>query len=76
MYLIERKLNYKESFEVKVEEMVAQNYYPINSWIALFNFQPDALHAKPKDDIQSIALINDRSQGGSSIHVGELEVMI
>ena len=31
MYLIERKLNYTESFEVKVEEMVAQNYYPINS---------------------------------------------
>ena len=49
-------------------EPVAGNYYPVNSHIYLTDDQsnPEVL----------LALINDRSQGGTSLHDGELELMV
>ena len=49
-------------------EPVAGNYYPVNSHMYLTDDQPNP-------EIL-FALINDRSQGGTSLHDGELELMV
>jgi len=47
-----------------LEEPVASNYYPINSAIFI------------KDQQMYITIVNDRAQGGSSLHDGEIELML
>ena len=49
-----------------LEEPVASNYYPINSWISMSN---------QKDD-RSVTLLTDRSAGASSITDNSIEVML
>ena len=63
---LQRKLNYRPTWDLQVTEPVSGNYYPINSHIYLTDSGQD----------QVVALINDRSQGGTSLRDGELELMI
>ncbi|CAF3855565.1 unnamed protein product [Rotaria magnacalcarata] len=60
----ERKRDYRPSWNYTVYESVSGNYYPIPSrvWI--------------KDNQRQMTILTDRSEGGSSMHDGSVELMI
>lgn len=62
--IITRRRNYRT-----VSEPVAGNYYPVNA--QLFIRDEETLSMR-----RQLTLVNDRSQGGSSIHDGSLELML
>jgi len=64
--MLERKRDFRPTWKLTVHEEIAGNYYPVNSRIAI------------KDDKQDIhmTVLNDRSQGGSSIKDGSVELMV
>ncbi|KAJ3614411.1 hypothetical protein NHX12_017985 [Muraenolepis orangiensis] len=62
--VLQRKKDFRPTWNLRQTEPVAGNYYPINS------------RAFIKDDEDQLTLVTDRSQGGSSIHNGSLEVML
>ncbi|KAF2883456.1 hypothetical protein ILUMI_22698 [Ignelater luminosus] len=64
--LIKRVRDYRPTFNYTNEEPVSGNYYPITSRIVL----------KDKERNLELAVLNDRAQGGSSLHNGELELMV
>uniref|UniRef100_A0A1W7RA88 Alpha-mannosidase n=1 Tax=Hadrurus spadix TaxID=141984 RepID=A0A1W7RA88_9SCOR len=61
-----RIINYRPTWKLNVTEPVSGNYYPVNSRIYI------------KDVTKGIqvTVLTDRSQGGSSLHNGSLELMI
>ena len=64
----ERILNYRPYYNFtpvleKLHQNVTSNYYPINSAISL------------KDGSRQFTVMNDRAQGGSSLHPGQIEFM-
>jgi lysosomal alpha-mannosidase len=64
--LLERKRDFRPTWKLTVNEEIAGNYYPVNSRIAIKDV---------KQDIQ-MTVLNDRSQGGSSIKDGSVELMV
>eukprot|EP00091_Calanus_sinicus_P011860 TRINITY_DN26768_c0_g1_i1.p1 TRINITY_DN26768_c0_g1~~TRINITY_DN26768_c0_g1_i1.p1 ORF type:complete len:158 (-),score=28.94 TRINITY_DN26768_c0_g1_i1:25-429(-) len=62
--MIQRKRNSRPTYEVNSEEPTSQNYYPVNSQILI------------KGDSEELAVLVDRSQGGSSLKDGCLELML
>ena len=64
--LIKRQKNHRDTWKYTITEPISGNYYPITSRIII------------KDQQQNIqlAVLTDRSQGGSSINDGSMEVMI
>ncbi|XP_050429142.1 lysosomal alpha-mannosidase-like isoform X2 [Adelges cooleyi] len=63
--MLQRVLNYRSSFDLKQNaENISGNYYPITSRIMFTNGQT------------LFAVLNDRAQGGSSLDVGEIELMV
>ncbi|CAF4737494.1 unnamed protein product [Rotaria sp. Silwood1] len=62
--VLERKRDYRPTWNYTVTETVSGNYYPINSrvWI------------KEKD--RQFTVLTDRSEGGSSIQDGSIEIMV
>jgi len=62
--MLKRTRDYRETWTIDLQEKIAGNYYPINSKIAI------------EDSTHRLAVINDRSQGGSSIFDGTLELMV
>lgn len=63
--MMKRVLNYRPSFALKENvENVSGNYYPITSRISL------------TDQQTRFSILNDRSQGGSSLQDGEIELMV
>uniref|UniRef100_A0A8C5AWH7 Lysosomal alpha-mannosidase n=1 Tax=Gadus morhua TaxID=8049 RepID=A0A8C5AWH7_GADMO len=56
--------DFRPTWDLRQTEPVAGNYYPINS------------RAYIKDDKDQLTVVTDRSQGGSSIHDGSLEIML
>jgi lysosomal alpha-mannosidase len=63
---IERKLNFRKTWNLEAKEKVSSNYYPITSWIFI------------RDLIKNLQLtvLPDRAQGGSSLTDGSVELMI
>jgi hypothetical protein len=61
----ERKLNYRPSWNFTTEQPVSANYYPVNSAIAMRD-QHGML----------ISVQNDRTQGGSVLKAGRIEMMV
>lgn len=59
-----RKRGYRPSWNLTEYEWVAGNYYPINAAMYI------------EDDKSSLAVVVDRSQGGSSLANGCVEIMI
>ncbi|XP_050297666.1 lysosomal alpha-mannosidase-like [Anthonomus grandis grandis] len=65
--MIERILNYRPTYSYNhTYEPIASNYYPVTSNILI------------RDEKQNleVAILNDRSQGGSSLAEGEIELMV
>lgn len=63
--MLKRVLNYRSSFNLKENvENVSGNYYPITSRITLTDMRTQ------------FSVLNDRSQGGSSLRDGEIELMV
>lgn len=62
--MLKRKRNYRETWKVNIQEIIAGNYYPVTTKIAI----EDAKHR--------LAVLTDRAQGGSSIFDGTLELMV
>jgi alpha-mannosidase len=59
-----RKRNFRPSWDLDVFEPIAGNYYPVNAAIYI------------EDSLAALALLVDRSQGGTSIVDGSIEVMV
>ena len=64
---LERRRNYRPTWPINVTEPVASNYYPINSHIYITNGGGSSAF---------VALVTDRSQGGTSLQDGQLELMV
>jgi catechol 2,3-dioxygenase-like lactoylglutathione lyase family enzyme len=66
MELQQRIVNFRPTWDLKVTQPIAGNYYPVQSTILI---NDTTTH-------ESLAVIPDRSQGGASISQGEVELMI
>ena len=64
--MIKRVRDFRETWKLNQSEEVAGNYYPVNSRIYL----------RDEKAGNQITLMTDRSQGGSSIEDGSLELMV
>lgn len=62
--ILERRRNYRPTWNLTQTEPIAGNYYPVNSRIFI------------KDHEAQLTLLTDRSQGGSSIADGSVELMV
>ncbi|EDV98984.1 lysosomal alpha-mannosidase isoform X2 [Drosophila grimshawi] len=62
--MLKRQRNHRETWNVKLQERVSGNYYPVTTKIAL------------EDTTARMAILTDRAQGGSSLQDGELELMV
>lgn len=61
-----RIINFRPAWNLTVFEPAAGNYYPINSFIRIQDVKTNG----------SITVLTDRSQGGSVLREGEIEIMI
>ncbi|KAJ9591913.1 hypothetical protein L9F63_001515, partial [Diploptera punctata] len=64
--LLERKRDYRPTWNLEVTEPVSGNYYPITSKILI----------RDSEKAQELAIFTDRAQGGSSVNDGQLELMV
>jgi len=64
--MLKRVKNYRPTWNLKLEELIAGNYYPVTSKIAL------------KDEKKQLKLnvLVDRAQGGTSLEDGVIELMV
>ncbi|KAM9769135.1 lysosomal alpha-mannosidase [Menidia menidia] len=62
--VLQRKKDFRPTWNLKQSEPIAGNYYPINS------------RAYIKDESDQLTVVTDRSQGGGSIQNGSLEIML
>ena len=62
--MLERILNYRPTWDFQSSEPTSQNYYPVNSRIFI------------KDAVDQVTVLTDRSQGGTSMNQGQIEVMV
>ncbi|KAG8450230.1 hypothetical protein GDO86_002757 [Hymenochirus boettgeri] len=62
--IMKRRRNTRETWNLNQTEPVAGNYYPVNSRIYI------------KDKYAQLTVLTDRSQGGSSIKDGSVELMV
>jgi len=64
--ILERKRNFRPTWKLNQTEKVAGNYYPVNSRIFI----------RDKSRNVQLTVLTDRSQGGSSIEDGSIELMV
>lgn len=64
--MLKRKLNFRETWDVKLEEPVAGNYYPVTTKLSI----------EDKDKNLRLSALTDRAQGGSSLNEGDIELMV
>ncbi|XP_078541425.1 lysosomal alpha-mannosidase [Lissotriton helveticus] len=62
--ILERRVDYRETWTLNQTEPVSGNYYPVNSRIYI------------KNKKVQLTVLTDRSQGGTSITNGSLELMV
>ena len=68
--ILTRKRNYRPTWQLNQTEFVSGNYYPINSRIFIRD-EDSSSQVK-----RQLTILNDRSQGGSSINDGSIEIML
>ncbi|CAH0730858.1 unnamed protein product, partial [Brenthis ino] len=62
--MLKRTLNQRPQYNVTLREPIAGNYYPVTNEIYI------------QDDNTRIVILTDRSQGGSSLEEGSIELML
>ncbi|XP_034666347.1 lysosomal alpha-mannosidase isoform X1 [Drosophila subobscura] len=62
--MIKRRRNQRDTWNLKLNEEVSGNYYPVTTKIAL------------EDGTARMAILTDRAQGGSSLQDGAIELMV
>lgn len=62
--MLRRRRNSRDTWTVKLKERIPGNYYPVTTKIAI------------EDGNKRLAVLTDRSQGGSSMADGTLELMV
>lgn len=62
--VLKRQRNHRDTWDVKLDEKIAGNYYPVTAKIAV------------EDDQARLAVLTDRAQGGSSLIDGSVELMV
>lgn len=62
--MLKRERNHRDTWNVRLEEKIAGNYYPVTARIAI------------EDDETRFALLTDRAQGGTSLYNGSIELMV
>lgn len=62
--MLKRVRNHRETWDADIYEKESGNYYPVTSKIAI------------EDDVNRLAVLNDRAQGGSSLFDGVVELMV
>lgn len=62
--MMQRKLNSRPTFQMDTSEPAAGNFFPVNKMIMI------------NDSTTTVAVLNDRSQAGTSLKNGEIELMI
>lgn len=62
--ILKRRRDHRDTWPVNMLEKIAGNYYPVTTKIAI----EDANHR--------MAILTDRSQGGSSLYDGSIELMV
>lgn len=73
--ILKRKRNYRPTWNLNQTEKISGNYYPVNSRI----FIRDELKRNTRhltNELRQLTLVTDRSQGGSSIQDGSIEIML
>ena len=63
---LQRRKNYRPSWNLEVYEPVAGNYYPVNA----------AIYIEDESKTSGMAIAVDRSQGGASLRDGSIELMV
>ena len=61
-----RVIDFRPSWNYTVYEPTAGNYYPVNSFIGVQDINTN----------KTVVVLSDRSQGGSVLRQGEIELMI
>ena len=64
--MLKRTRNYRPTFDYTNEEPIAGNYHPVTSRIVL----------KDEEQGLELAILTDRSQGGTSLEDGQVEIMV
>ncbi|KAL1490679.1 hypothetical protein ABEB36_013334 [Hypothenemus hampei] len=65
--MIKRRVNYRPTYSYNSSvEPIASNYYPVTSKIVIEDVEQDL----------RVAVLNDRSQAGSSLEEGQIELMV
>lgn len=64
--ILQRRVNFQSTYQVKVTEPEAGNYYPVNA----------VAYVEDVATGRRMAVLNDRAQGASSLQEGSLEFMI
>ncbi|XP_003426403.2 lysosomal alpha-mannosidase isoform X2 [Nasonia vitripennis] len=64
--MLKRKLNYRPTWEVELQEPISGNYYPVTTKISI----------QDENNKLRLSALTDRAQGGSSLKEGELELMV
>lgn len=62
--MLKRERNRRPSYNFSLEEPVAGNYYPVTTRISI------------KDENLRLSVLTDRAEGGTSLHDGEVEMMV
>ena len=64
--MLKRVIDYQPTWRLNLSEPIAGNYYPVNSRISIFD----------NDKHTQLTVLTDRSQGGTSLSSGEMELMV
>ncbi|XP_023318565.1 lysosomal alpha-mannosidase isoform X1 [Trichogramma pretiosum] len=64
--MLKRKLNYRPTWDLRLQEPISGNYYPVTSKISI----------EDKSNQLRLSALTDRAQGGSSLEEGELQLML
>lgn len=62
--MLKRIRNHRDTWKVNLQEQIAGNYYPVTAKIAI------------EDDNMRLGVLTDRSQGGSSLIDGSVDLMV
>lgn len=62
--MLARRRNHRDTWNLNLTEKISGNYYPVTAKIAI------------EDDRKRFAVLTDRSQGGSSLTDGSVELMV